>query len=196
MKVMKDLITSTSLLNEDVAVEKTSDESRSIIKQLSQQIKVYEKRMEELEKANNELAVYHQEKDNCMFELSNANKELATRHDEKEKCVEELNIANKNLAYQMEKKELQITSLEEMLVMISNMVMQPVGQIMELIELMEKVIDSPEKLMVKIGCIKRSALALDTFTKELSTFVERLLTPNVAKIPKLRKDENLSSNLI
>jgi len=71
-----------------------------------------EKRADELDIANKELAFQNDEKEKRAAELGIANKELAYQNDEKEKRADELAIANKELAYQNNEKEKRAAELE------------------------------------------------------------------------------------
>lgn len=176
--------------------EETIDQLKNVIKNLSVEKFRTAKRSDELEKAYGELTVQHDEIRELIEQLTATHKELIIKNDDLKRCSEELVIANKDLTIKNEEKEKQaealiitnkelvslneqreqrIAGLEEMLFMISHKVRQPVTQILGLAELIENVMDSPERLKVKIEYIQQSAQALDTFTKELSAHIQQLL---------------------
>ena len=161
-------------------------------KKLSFQNGEKEKRAAELAIANEELAFQNTEKEKRAAELVIANEELAFQNGEKEKRAAELVIANEELVFQNREKEKRaaelivsndelqktkmfldehVQGLEKMLFMISHRVRQPITHILGLSNLMEQAIDSPEKLKKLTDYIKQSAIALDTLTKELTTFI-------------------------
>lgn len=71
-------------------------------------------------------------------------------------------------------REEQIKAMEEMLYKISHEVRQPVVQILGLSDLFEHHIDSEEDLRMAISGIKRSAILLDNYTRELAGFVHKI----------------------
>jgi len=70
-----------------------------------------------------------------------------------------------------EEKRAHILSLEEMLFMTSHKVRQPIANILGLANQLEDNTNSPDEFLKIVSYMKESALALDTFTKELTTFI-------------------------
>jgi PAS domain S-box-containing protein len=70
-----------------------------------------------------------------------------------------------------EEKRAHILSLEEMLFMTSHRVRQPIVNILGLANQLEDYIHSPDEMLDIVNYMKESALALDTFTKELTKFI-------------------------
>jgi signal transduction histidine kinase len=70
-------------------------------------------------------------------------------------------------------REENINSLKEMLFMTSHKVRVPIANIQGIYHMLDNVTD-PEKLKKSIGFIKKSVDALDTFTRELTVFMEQL----------------------
>lgn len=161
-------------------------------KELAFQYEEKEKRAAELIIANIELAFQNEEKEKRASELIIANKELIFQNEEKEKRVLELIIANKELAFQkleinireselliansglvkLEQKQKEyIEGLEEMMFMTSHKVRQPIANILGLSNMLEQTASSPEELKQLVACIKESAITLDVFTRELSSFI-------------------------
>lgn len=70
-----------------------------------------------------------------------------------------------------EEKKAHILSLEEMLFMTSHKVRQPIANILGLANQLEETSNSTHDTLKIINYIKESALALDIFTKELTTFI-------------------------
>lgn len=74
---------------------------------------------------------------------------------------------------ELAKKEY-IKGLEEMVFMTSHKVRQPVAHILGISILLNDAVNSQEDLNKIVGYIKESALSLDAFTKELTTFIKNL----------------------
>jgi signal transduction histidine kinase len=129
---------------------------------------------DELIIANKELAFQNEEKEKRAAELIIANKELAFQNEEKEKRAAELFIANNELKKTEEYLKEYIQGLEEMMFMTSHKVRHPVTNILGLSDLLDQSINSPDELKQLIAYIKQSAQALDTFTRELTTFMSNL----------------------
>lgn len=64
--------------------------------------------------------------------------------------------------------------LEEMIFMTSHKVRQPITHIIGVSNLLDDLVTSNEELKKMTNYIKESALSLDTFTKELTTFIVEL----------------------
>ncbi|WP_291097635.1 histidine kinase dimerization/phospho-acceptor domain-containing protein [Flavobacterium sp. UBA5153] len=161
-------------------------------KELAYQNNEKEKRAAELVIANKELAFQNIEKENRATELVIANKELEYQNKVKEKQAAaliiankklifktqerqiktaELNIANRELKKAEEKQKEYIKGLEEMMFMTSHKVRQPIANILGFSNMLDESISSPEELKLSVDSIKQSALTLDTFTRELTTFM-------------------------
>jgi PAS domain S-box-containing protein len=69
-----------------------------------------------------------------------------------------------------EKRE-HILSLEKMLFMTSHQVRQPIANIMGIANQLEGFTNSSDEMIKMVGYIKQSVLSLDTFTRELTTFI-------------------------
>jgi PAS domain S-box-containing protein len=69
-----------------------------------------------------------------------------------------------------ERKE-HIRSLQEMIFMTSHRIRQPIANIIGITNEMEDSLSSKEDLLEMIGYLKESAQSLDTYTRELSTFI-------------------------
>ena len=107
-------------------------------------------------------------------ELIITNKELAFQNEEKEKRAAELNTANTELKKAEEYQREYIQGLEEMIFMTSHKVRQPIANILSLTSLFDEPINSPADQKQLVDYIKQSALSLDTFTKELTIFLDDL----------------------
>jgi PAS domain S-box-containing protein len=70
-----------------------------------------------------------------------------------------------------EEKIAHLLSLEEMLFMTSHKVRQPIANILGLANQLEENTNSADDTLKIINYIKESAVALDAFTKELTTFI-------------------------
>ena len=153
---------------------KKSDELTIANKELALRNEEKEKRAAELIIVNRKLAFQNEEKEKRAAELVIANKELAFQNEEKEKRAAELLITNSELKKTEEYLKEYILGLEEMMFMTSHKVRQPVANILGLSNLLDQSINSPDKLGQLVGYIKESALSLDTFTRELTTFMSNL----------------------
>ncbi len=190
-------IANEKLAFQDAEKEKRAAELSIANKELIFQNLEKEKRAAELSIANKELVFQNLEKEKRAAELLVANKELVFQNNEKEKRAAELSIANKELTFQNLEKEKRaaelrvvnrklkstdiylkkyINGMKEMMFMISHRVRQPVVNILGLSNLIDTSRDSPDELKKMLGFIKRSAKALDVFTKELVAFMRELGT--------------------
>jgi len=164
-------------------------------KELAYQNTEKENRAAELIIANKELAFQNEEKENRAAELIIANKELLYQNEEREDRAAELIVANKELLYQNEEKECRaieltiaykelseaednlkgyIKGLEEMMFITSHKVRQPVANILGIASILDDCINSPAQIKKLTGYLKTSALSLDAFTKELTSFITDL----------------------
>ncbi len=80
-----------------------------------------------------------------------------------------------------EEKGKYINSLEEMLFMISHKVRQPIANILGFSNLMDSKKNFQEDLDKIVEYMKQSALSLDTFTKELTTFIYEVVKTDKKK---------------
>jgi hypothetical protein len=120
-----------------------------------------------------------------------ANHELAFQNEEKEKRAAELTIANKELKEAESFLKQYVQGLEEMMFMTSHKVRQPVANIMGISSILDDFIDSPVQLKKLVGYLKVSALSLDDFTAELTTFIVELAKKGSGS--NLTSDQGLSS---
>ncbi len=155
-----------------------------------------QKRTDELFIANKELVFQNEEKQKRTDELFIANKELVFQNEEKQKRADELVIANRHFDTQYEEKrqlaikltnaidELRATEeylisyirgLEKLMFMTSHKVRQPIAQIIGISKLIDQSTNySEDKFKIIIAFIRPCVLALDDFTKELTTFMSDL----------------------
>lgn len=132
------------------------------------------KRATELVIANKELAFQGKQKGKRAAELVVANKELVFQNKEKEKRAAELMLINSELKKAEETQKEYILGLEEMIFITSHKVRQPITQIQGVSNLLHSSINTQKELMEIIDCIKDSIQALDTFTRELTTYIYEL----------------------
>lgn len=187
-------INEADILNQSIVLMENEFAAKLNIvnKELAYQNNEKEKRAAELVIANKELAFQNIEKENRATELLIANKELEYQNKVKEKQAAaliiankklifktqerqiktaELNIANRELKKAEEKQKEYIKGLEEMMFMTSHKVRQPIANILGFSNMLDESISSPEELKQFVDSIKQSALTLDTFTRELTTFM-------------------------
>jgi PAS domain S-box-containing protein len=164
-------------------------------KELALQNELKAKRAAELLESNTALVIQNAKNEQRTAELTVANLQLAFELDEKRKRANELLTANKELLFQNEEKEKRsaellharstlkkteeflrehIVGLEQMLVMTSHGVRQPVASILGIIHLLDRSICSPDEQKKLMEYIKDSALALDMFVKKLTIFMYNL----------------------
>jgi signal transduction histidine kinase len=163
--------------------EKEKRESESMAAQIELSIQHEEKvkMSAELLVANMTVAFQHEEKEKRAEELATANEELFFQNGEKEKRAAELLVVNEELVllngeltraeeYQAE----YIRGLEQMMFLTSHRVRQPVANILGIAQLLDSSGISPKEFEQAVRYMKESALKLDAFTKELTTFIEQL----------------------
>jgi signal transduction histidine kinase len=126
---------------------------------------------QELVIANRELALSRLDKNSRESELNIAYKKLIFKIQERQIKTAELNIANRDLRIAEEKQKEYIKGLEEVMFMTSHKVRQPIANILGLSNMLDQSISSPDELKQFVDCIKQSALTLDIFTRELTTFI-------------------------
>nr|WP_315142815.1 diguanylate cyclase [uncultured Flavobacterium sp.] len=140
-------------------------------KELTFQNKEKGKRAAELVIANKELTFQNKEKEKRAAELVIANKELAYQNQEKEKRTEELIAANAELKKAEEYQKEYILGLEKMMFMTSHKVRLDIANILGISNLLDHATNSPEEHKQFVDYIRKSAISLDVFTKELTFFI-------------------------
>jgi hypothetical protein len=140
-------------------------------KEMAFQNKEKEKRAAELVIANKELTFQNKEKEKRAAELAIANKELAYQNQEKEKRTEELIAANAELKKAEEYQKEYILGLEKMMFMTSHKVRLDIANILGISNLLDHATNSPEEHKQFVDYIRKSAISLDEFTKELTFFI-------------------------
>lgn len=83
-----------------------------------------------------------------------------------------IDITERKLAEEEKKKY--IKGLEDMMFITSHKIRQPVTHILGASNLLELPVNSEEDVKRMIGYIKESAIALDTFTRDLTVFIHRM----------------------
>ena len=94
---------------------------------------------------------------------------------EKKKCAD--NVLGDDYNEDENRKEFlkqHVHGLEEMMFMTHHKVRQPVANILGMVNLIEQYANSPDELKKIVDYMKQSALDLDAFTRELTTFVANL----------------------
>lgn len=189
-------IANKELIFQNGEKQKRADELFIANEELVFQNNEKQKRADELVIANEELVFQNAEKQKRADELIIANAELVFQNEEKQKRAEELVRANLHLDLQHKENigltqkltltytELQktenylrtyIKGLEELIFITSHKVRQPVTQILGIANLIEESTDyTLQELRNIIGYVKKSALALDDFTKELTVTINTL----------------------
>lgn len=154
--------------------EKRASELAIANHELAFQNEEKEKRAVELIIAKKESAFHKLERDIRFSELLVANKKLIFKSQEKEIRKSELKILNKDLKIAKENQKEYVRGLEEMMFMTSHRVRQPIANIIGFANIIDQSIDSPDDLKKAVICIKESALTLEFFTRELTTFIYEL----------------------
>jgi PAS domain S-box-containing protein len=189
------------IVNEELAYENKRKEKHAadlIIANVELAFRNREKEMRaaELIVANEELNFQNEEKEKRAAELIVANEELNFQNEEKEKRAAELAVANKELSFQNKEKEKRsvelsasnsalkktkdflqhyIRGLEEMMFMTSHSVRQPIANILGVVNLFDKSLDSPGEMTKLLGFIKKSAHDLEAFTRDLMSYMSKLV---------------------
>ena len=96
----------------------------------------------------------------------------------------ELIAVSEELRIATEHQQEYIKGLEEMIEMTSHQVRQPISQILGISALLDQYISSPFKLLKSIGYIKESALSLESYTTELTLFIQNLKKRHLPKTKK------------
>lgn len=183
-------------------IQKRESEQKIEEEEITAQHEEKEKRESERAVASEELSIQHEEKVKLASELLVANMTVGFQNDEKEKRDAELEVANaelivanqelfsqnkeikkraeelvainEKLTLAKENQKEHILGLQQMMFMTSHRLRQPVANILGMANLLDSFENSPEDISRTIGYMKQSALLLDEFTKELSTFIELL----------------------
>ena len=190
------------LAHQNEEKEKRANELIIANKELEYQNKVKEERSEALVLANKELAFQNEEKEKRAAELVVVNKELTFQNGEKERCELELSITNKKLIFKTHERQIKsaelnianreldianlelkkaeenqkkyIKGLDEIMFMTSHRVRQPIANIIGFSNILDLSTSSSDEIKKSVDYIKESAITLDIFTKELSTFISEL----------------------
>ena len=128
-------------------------------------------KIEEREKCAEELLIAKSNNERCVEELMTINRELAGN---KEKQDRELIIANNEIKEKEENLNEYINGLEKMIFMTSHRVRQPIANILGISHAIGQLTNSEGDVKRLAGYLKHSALSLDTFTKDLTTFMGNL----------------------
>lgn len=133
------------------------------------------KRAEELIIANKELEFQNMEKQKRAIELLTANKELKIQNKENKKLTAKLTVTYNELKQTEEYLRSYIKGIGEMLFMTSHRMRQPISHILGVSTLLsEESKCTMDELKMIVGYIKKSATALDEFTRELTEFMSRM----------------------
>jgi len=129
-----------------------------------------EKQITGLKNINKELMFHYQENKKCHDELTITHKELLSQNKENEKQGVVVIKTNKELKKAQETQKGYIEGLESILFMTSHRIRQPIANILGLSYLLNESKNSKEEIKVFIEFIKQSALTLDVYTQELSSY--------------------------
>jgi signal transduction histidine kinase len=133
---------------------------------------------EELFIARRKIVLQEEEKEKYIAELIDANKRLAFKSRERDIRTAELNIAYRKLKRTEEDLKKYIEALERMMFMISHKIRQPIAHILGISSFFEQVIDSPFEVKKLVDYIKQAVQSLDSFTKEMTVFMDDLEQKN------------------
>jgi signal transduction histidine kinase len=121
--------------------------------------------------ANTELAYQNKEKEQRAAELDVANRELVFENLEKEKRATELSLAYNEIKKAEEFLKQYAKGLEDIIFMTNHRVRRPITNILGLANVLDHYLRSPNTLKKITGYMKISALDLDAFTRELTSFI-------------------------
>ncbi len=108
-------------------------------------------------------------------DLDIAKYKIASQDEEKKLAELEFNITLLALKKAEGFIEQYITGLENMLVMTSHGVRQPIANILGILQLLDKSVASPQEMTKLMAFMKQSVLALDVFTKKLTVYICNLV---------------------
>jgi signal transduction histidine kinase len=129
-----------------------------------------EKQIAGLKNINKELMFHYQTNKKCHDELTIVHKELLLQNKENEKQGVVVLKTNEKLKIAQETQKGYIEGLESILFMTSHRIRQPIANILGLSYLLNDSKNSNEEIKVFIEFIKQSALILDVYTQELSSY--------------------------
>lgn len=134
------------------------------------------KRLPDLINLNKEVPFQNEKKGKIVTKLFNTDKALVVQLEKKKRNETKLILTNKKNKDKYQKEN--IEWLEEMMFIVSHKIRQPVASILGISNLLDNTNNSPADLKKMIAFMKQSALSLDNFTKELSTFICKIKTQN------------------
>jgi signal transduction histidine kinase len=129
-----------------------------------------EKQIIGLKDINKELMFHYQTNKKCHDELTIAHKELLSQTKENAKQGVVVLKTNEKLKKAQETQKGYIEGLESILFMTSHRIRQPIANILGLSYLLNDSKNSKEEIKVFIEFIKQSALILDVYTQELTSY--------------------------
>lgn len=143
-------------------------------KKLLDQNNENEKGITELKIANEELMLLYKTNKICQEELAIVNKELLSQNKINKNQELVLLKTNEKLKNAQESLKGYIKGLESILYKTSHRIRQPITNILGLSYLLDDSKNSNEELKIFVEFIKESALTLDDYTQELSSYTSDL----------------------
>jgi signal transduction histidine kinase len=129
-----------------------------------------EKQITDLKNINKVLMFHYQTNKKCHEELTLAHKELLSQNKKNEKQSVVVLKTNEKLKNAQETQKGYIEGLEAILFMTSHRIRQPVANILGLSYLLDDSKNSTNEIKVFMEFIKQSALVLDVYTQELTSY--------------------------
>ena len=127
------------------------------------------------EKKNDKIPNTEKQKlEECETDLGTANKTIKKLDISKARKAKELKIIIKEIQKVEKIQKIYEKGLREMMYIISHKVRQPIAKIMGLSTLLQDGIEDPKDVVEIITYMKDSSILLDSFTRELSLFVNKL----------------------
>lgn len=115
-----------------------------------------------------------QELEQCETDLGTAKKTIKKLDISKTKRAKELKIIKKEIQKVEKIQKIYEKGLRQMMYIISHKVRQPIAKIMGLSTLLQDGVEDPKDVVQIITDMKDSSILLDSFTRELTVFVNKL----------------------
>ncbi len=131
----------------------------------------HKKLADELLIAYKKLSFQNEEKEKRAAELVLTNKELCIQNEERSRLSIALTSAIKYIEQGKKNQEQYIDGLKEIMFITTHKIRQPIANIIGISNLLENNLKSPDQLKQMLEYMKQSAQLLDSFTRELTTYV-------------------------
>jgi signal transduction histidine kinase len=124
------------------------------------------------------LTLSNKERDRLTADLMNRNDELTVQNIEKTNIANELISSNSDLKKAALYQKQYIKALEKIMHIVSHQIRQPVSQLMGLSSLLQLPKNSKDEVKTMVDFVKKSAISLDFFTRQLTNTIKQLINNN------------------